>query len=151
MYRNLVGSIYGRSCIKKLISFWFVYKHGRNRQFLFLIGRFLKIFSFETAWPNELKLGRKHLWKVQYKVCSKQNERWATQAQPTEPLVTIQTAYHLFWFLLQNVYHIFLVFFTKTVFSTLSAFITHFELFDYFYYTFPNDFFPLLKKMVPYD
>jgi hypothetical protein len=74
---------------------------------------------------------------------------WATQAQPTEPLVTIQTAYHLFWFLLQNVYHIFLVFFSKTVFSTLSAFIIHFELFDYFYYTFPNDFFPLLKKMVP--
>jgi hypothetical protein len=32
-------------------------KHGRHRQFLFLIGRFLKIFSSETAWSNEPELG----------------------------------------------------------------------------------------------
>ena len=42
----------------------FIYKHGRHRQFLFLIGRFLKIFSSEPT------LSRKHLWKILYKECS---------------------------------------------------------------------------------
>jgi hypothetical protein len=31
-------------------------KHGHHRQFLFLIGRFLKIFSSEITWPNDRNL-----------------------------------------------------------------------------------------------
>ena len=34
----------------------------------FLLADTLKIFSSETAWPNELIFGMEHLWKVLYKV-----------------------------------------------------------------------------------
>jgi hypothetical protein len=49
---NLVGSFYGRSSTRLLILSRSINKHGHHKQFLFLIGRFKKIFSSEAAYKN---------------------------------------------------------------------------------------------------
>jgi hypothetical protein len=67
---DLVGSLYVRSSIKFHILSQSVNKHGRHRQFLFLIGRFLKNLLLWNCLANELRLGRKHLCKVLSKNCS---------------------------------------------------------------------------------
>jgi hypothetical protein len=53
--------------LRLLISFRSVNKHGHHRQFLFLIGLFLKIFSFETAGQYVSKLCRMYLWEALYR------------------------------------------------------------------------------------
>jgi hypothetical protein len=72
-----------------LILIQSINKHDRHRQYLFLVGQFLKTFSSETAWPNELKLDRKHLWKVLYKDCQ-------YRLNPLTNMTTIDNSY--FWF-----------------------------------------------------
>ena len=48
---------------KLLISTRYAYKYGCHRQFVFLVSRFLKYFSSETAESN---LASTHLWKILY-------------------------------------------------------------------------------------
>ena len=88
MNRNLVGSIYGRSSIK-IAHFVTIRSQAWPPQAI-LVSDWLiskKSYPLKPSSQNEQQFGRKHIWKVLYKVSSKQNERWATQAQPTEPLL----------------------------------------------------------------
>jgi hypothetical protein len=51
----------GGPLLRVLISFRSINKHGRHRQFLFLIGRFLKIFS-EKNFKNQPIRNQNRLW-----------------------------------------------------------------------------------------
>jgi hypothetical protein len=70
MNRNLVGIIYGRSSIKSANLVPIHVQTWPPQAILVSDWSISKNFSSETAWPNDPKLGRKHLWNVLYKDCS---------------------------------------------------------------------------------
>jgi hypothetical protein len=70
MNQNLVGSIFGRSSVK--IAHFVLIRLQTWPPQTILVSDWLiskKIFSSETALPNELKFDRYHLWVVLYKEC----------------------------------------------------------------------------------
>jgi hypothetical protein len=73
---------------------WSINKHGHHRHFLFLIGRFLKIFYSDTAWPNRPKLDRKHNCQWQPCLLMDQNKMSNLYRGPSID-ASYQVSYHL--------------------------------------------------------
>ena len=94
-----------------LISSRSIYKHGHHRQFLFLIGRFLKFFSSETAWPNKRNLvGRFGLWLFNatfnnFSVISWQSFCWLRKMEyPEKTIDLLQVTDKLYHIMLYRVH-----------------------------------------------
>ena len=87
-----------------LISFWSINKHGHHRQFLFWIGRFLKIFFSETALPIWTKIWWEapmegsvlSFLKAEWKVSDTGSAHWASSYNFFPPSYAIRPIYPKF-------------------------------------------------------